>query len=133
MEFNKLATVDRHENGAECNILDPVTNKPTDFFIKICGSDSKIWRKAKKKQTSAIINARANMEEGQTYDDMDIDFEAMDIDALVDVTLGWRGLADNGKEVKFTSKKAKQLYEQAPDVVKQLLSFVSNNENFTQD
>ena len=73
------------------------------------------------------------MEEGQTYDDMDIDFDAMDIDALVDVTLGWRGLADNGKEVKFTAKKAKQLYEQAPDVVKQLLSFVSNNENFTQD
>lgn len=133
MEFNQLATVGRHENGAECNILNPITNEPTDFYVKVCGADSKVWRAAKKKQTNAIITARSNLKDGQTYEDIDIDFDALDIQALVDATLDWRGLANKGKEVKFTAEAAKDLYEQAPDVVKQLLYFIGNGENFMHD
>lgn len=126
MEFNNLATSVVHEAGAEVNILSPVDNSPTDFFITIQGPDSKEWRRQKKKQTTAIISAKAN-------DKLDeVDYDAMDVEALVAVTIGWRGLVDKGKEYKFTKANAKKLYENAPAVVEQLLSFVSKNANFTK-
>lgn len=132
MEFNKLATVDRHEAGAECNILDPGTGKPTDVFIKVQGADSKAWRAAKKKQTTAIIAARAaNKDDLKSIDDLDIDFDMMDINALVSVTIDWRGINKDGKAFKCTPENAEALYKQAPSVVRQLLSFLSDGENFT--
>ena len=55
MEIGKLKTAEIHEAGSECNISDPATGKPTDFFIMLMGADSREWRKNKKKQTTAII------------------------------------------------------------------------------
>lgn len=132
MDFEVLATVDRHEAGAECNILDPATGKPTDVFIKVQGSDSKAWRAAKKRQTAAIIAARAAKKgEIEKADDLDLDFEEMDIDALVSVTTDWRGINKGGKPYKCTAENARELYSQAPSVVRQLLAFLGDGENFT--
>jgi len=124
MEFNNLATAVAHEAGAEVNILSPVDGSPTDVFITIQGADSKEWRKQKKKQTSLIISAKSNnkMEE--------LDYDAMDVDALVAVTLDWRGLNKDGKEYKFSKANAKALYEQAPGVVEQLIAFLGDSANF---
>lgn len=125
MDINGLITVIDHEDGAEINILCPITNKPTDVFIKIKGPDSKDWRKQKKKQTNAIIQAKAN-------DKFDaLDFEQMDIDALVDITIDWTGINKDGKEYKCTKENCKYLYSNSPRIVEQLLIFVSNIENFT--
>ena len=124
MEFNDLATAVAHEAGAEVNILSPVDGSPTDVFITIQGADSKEWRKQKKKQTSLIIAAKSN-------DKMqDLDYDAMDVEALVAVTLGWRGLSKDGKEYKFSKANAKALYEQAPSVVEQLIAFLGDSANF---
>jgi hypothetical protein len=125
MEFDNLATSVAHEAGAEVNILSPVDGKPTDVFITIMGADSKEWRKQKKRHTSKIISAKAQnkLEE--------LDYDAMDVEALVAVTVAWRGIVENGKEFKLTKTNAKKLYENAPAVVSQLLEFVSENANFT--
>ena len=126
MEISNLKTAEIHEAGSECNISDPATGKPTDFFIMLMGADSREWRKNKKKQTTAIIKAKAE-------DKIDsLDYEKMDIDALVDVTINWRGLASGGKELKCSKKAARELYENAPRVVTEVLSYISNNANFTK-
>lgn len=125
MEFDNLATSVAHEAGAEVNILSPVDGKPTDVFITIMGADSREWRRQKKKHTAKIISARAQ----GTLDELD--YDAMDVEALVAVTVGWRGIIDGGKEFKYTKANAKKLYENAPAVVSQLLEFVSDNANFT--
>jgi hypothetical protein len=125
MEFDNLATSVAHEAGAEVNILSPVDGKPTDVFITIMGADSKEWRKQKKKQTTTIIAAKAQ-------DKLDeLDYDAMDVEALVAITIGWKGIVQKGKEYKFNKSNAKKLYENAPSVVSQLLDFVSDNANFT--
>lgn len=126
MDIGRLATAEAHGEGAECNILDPLTGEPTDVFITIKGADSKDWRAQKKKQTNAVMNARAG---GKSQD---IDFDAMDVEALVAVTIGWRGIVDNGEDYPFSKKNAKRLYENSPAVVNQLLSFLSNGANFTK-
>jgi len=125
MDFNKLATAEAHGQGAECNILDPTTREPTDVFIKIMGADSKEWRNAKKKQTSAILRAKSQGKEDG------LDFDKMDVEALVSVTLGWSGIVSEGAEYEFNKANARKLYENAPSVVSQLLDFLSNGANFT--
>jgi hypothetical protein len=126
MEISRLATAESHGEGAECNILDPVTREPTDVFIKVMGSDSKQWRAQKKKQTNAVLEARAQDKAKS------IDFDAMDVEALVAVTLGWRGIVADGEEYAFNKANAKSLYENAPNVVAQLLEFLANGANFTK-
>lgn len=130
MDFNILATVDRHEAGAECNILSPADGKPTDVYIRVQGSDSKAWRAAKKKQTSAILAARATSKDNK-LDDTGLDFDAMDVEALISVTMDWRGIEKDGKPYKFTPENAEALYSQSPSIVRQLLGFLSEGENFT--
>lgn len=124
MDFNDLATAQSHGNGAEINILSPVDGKPTDVYITIMGIDSKEWRAAKKAQTSQIITARAD---GKMED---LDYDRMDAEALAKITLGWKGIAKEGKEYKFSYENALSLYLDAPAVVSQLIEFVSNRENF---
>jgi len=134
MEFNKLATAKHHDNGAECNILDPISGEPTDFFIKICGADSKVWRKEKKMQTRKLLSVRSqSTDEDFDYEVAGIDFEAMDIVALVNATIDWRGLVNNGKEVKCSKEMAHELYDNSPSIVRQLIEFLGNGENFTSD
>ena len=126
MELNQLQTVNDHDNGAECNILSPVDGKKTDVFIKIRGSDSKAWRQAKKNQTQQIIEARADGK-------MDsLDYDAMDAEALAEVTLSWRGITKDGKPFEFSKENAEKLYKESPAVTGQLLEFLSNRANFTK-
>lgn len=125
MEFNSLATAVSHEAGAEVNILSPVDGSPTDFFITIQGADSKAWRRQKKIQATRIIEAKAS-------DSLEsLDYDLMDAESLAEVTLGWRGLNKNGKEHKFTKKNAVELYRNAPNLVEQLLKFITKHEVFT--
>lgn len=125
MDFKQLATADAHSEGAECNILDPVTRQPTDVFITIMGADSKQWRAQKKKQTNAVLAARSG---GKMES---IDFDQMDVDALAEVTISWRGISMDGEEYAFSKANAKKLYQSAPAVVSQLLEFLSDGANFT--
>ena len=126
MELSQLATAEAHEEGAECNIKDPLTGEPTDVFIKIMGADSAKWREQKKKQTNAVIEARSSGKE------VAIDFDEMDVAALVAVTIGWRGIMADGVEYEFNAKNAKHLYTNSPSVVAQLLEFLSDGANFTK-
>jgi len=126
MEFDKLATTASHEAGAEVNILSPVDGSKTDVFIKIQGADSKAWRKEKKRQTSKIIAAKA---EGKLEE---LDFDAMDVDALVAITMDWKGITKGGKKFDCTPENARALYEQSPPIVEQLLRFLGDTANFTQ-
>lgn len=126
MEFGKLATLADHEAGAELNILSPVNGSPTDVFIKIKGPDSKEWRREKKRQTSKIIQAKS---EGKMDE---LDYESMDIEALISITISWKNITKGGKPFKCTSGNAKELYMQSPSIVNQLLNFLSDGENFTK-
>ena len=123
MDINQLLTVDAHEAGAECQILSPVDRKPTDVYIKIMGADSRAWRDAKKKQTAKIIEQRAA---GKT----EIDYDAMDVDAIVAITIDWRGITQDGEPFECNTKNKKQLYKNSPFIVEQLLNFLGKGENF---
>lgn len=124
MELSSLETASIHEAGAEVTILHPVTREATDFKIRVMGMDSKAWRKEKKRLERQILSRAASGEE--------IDTDELEIDALVNATLGWSGLVKEGKPVKFSKKVCKQLYTEAPTVRDQVDRFIGNRANFTK-
>jgi hypothetical protein len=124
MELESLSTAPAHEAGAECRIK--VNGKDTDVYISVKGEDSQAYRKAKKRQMRTFVEAR-----GKDIDIDTLDTDAMDVELLVDCTVGWRGITKEGKEFKFTEANAKKLYSNAPDIVLQLLRFIEKRGNFT--
>ena len=114
MDINTLYTVDAHEEGAEIRIVSPLDGKETNFYISVQGIDSRAYRTAVKAYHRKLLNEE----------------EGGEIDLLVAVTKGWRGLSDKKKEVKFSASVAKAVYENAPDVAVQVDRFVSKRTNF---
>lgn len=118
MKFSELLTADIHEDGAEINIISPVTGKKTDVFIKVRGPDSKAFRDA-----IMAMNRKKIDDENQSM-----------VDVLVASTIEWRGLVeDDGKtELKFSQELAKTIYEKSPDVANQVMAFIGQRQNFTK-
>tara|TARA_R110000787_G_scaffold96186_4_gene199387 strand:+ start:1664 stop:2017 length:354 start_codon:yes stop_codon:yes gene_type:complete len=114
MDMKQLYTVDAHEEGTEICIKSPLDGKETDFYITVMGLDSKSYREAVRAYHRKLINKE----------------EGGEIDLLVSVTKGWKGLEHNGKPVKFTAKVAKDLYYNSPNIASQLDSFVADRKNF---
>jgi hypothetical protein len=114
MDINTLYTVDAHEEGAEIRIVSPLDGKETNFYISVQGIDSRAYRTAVKAYHRKLLNEE----------------EGGEIDLLIAITKGWRGLSDNKKEVKFSASVARAVYENAPDVAVQVDRFVSKRTNF---
>jgi transcriptional antiterminator Rof (Rho-off) len=126
MELSNLMTADDHAAGAECNIFSPVDGKLTDVFILVAGADSPVWRKSKRKQTTEIMAV------ARSKDTVDLDYDKMDIEALVEATLGWRGIVKNGEPWECSKANALDLYSKSPGIVSQLLDFIADKRNFTK-
>jgi len=127
MELNKLCTVEAHEAGAACTILDPSTRKPTDVIIRLRGMDSKAYRKMRR---DADARTLAIMASGES-----VEFEkseGYDIDALASLTLGWENIVIDGEPFEFSEENCRKLYADAPNVRDQVNRFVGNRANFTQ-
>lgn len=125
MEIGEICTREAHEQGAEINILHPATGEETDLFITVLGPDSREWRKAIKTDLTKLLAKKA---QGITEEDL-VD---SDIDKLVSITSGWRGLTDKGEEVKFSPEKCKQLYSDSPRIMDQVDRFIGDSRNFTK-
>ncbi len=121
MDINDFYTADEHEKGREVAINNPSTGEPSDVVFIVRGPDSKTFRKA------ILASNRKNVE----LDDAD-----NMTDLLVAVTIGWRGLKNgNGKDAKdvpFSEETARKIYDQSPDVSTQIMTFVSQRQNFTK-
>ena len=126
MNFDDLLTQEAHEDGAEMNVLNPRDGEATDFFITIMGADSRAFQRAQKKlrnEAVAILSAGKKISEDDELN--------QDIDHMVAVTIGWRGLEDEkGKDQAFTRESAKELYQKSPSVRYQVERFVSDRRNF---
>ena len=119
MDINDFYTADEHEKGREVAINNPSTGEPSDVVFIVRGPDSKTFRKA------ILKSNRANLE----VDDTD-----RMTDLLVAVTIDWRGLKQgSGKDAKyvpFSPEAARKIYDQSPDVATQVMTFVSQRQNF---
>lgn len=125
MEFTDLLTQDAHEEGAEVEILHPSTRKGTGFYIKVLGVDSLEFQKAERNIRNQTIKVLSEKKELTAESQIE-----SEIDHLVAITVGWRGIEFEGKAKDFTKKACKELYTKSPGVRQQVDRFVSDRANF---
>ena len=125
MDIEDLYTQQDHDKGAEINILHPVTEEPTDIFIKVVGVDSKRWRKGKAEVAKKLGKMKA--EEIQDYD-----MDSLSSECLAAATIGWRGVEKKGKEIEFSESECAKLYQFSPFVYHQVNEFIAKRVNFTK-
>lgn len=123
MDINQLATVERHEAGAEFQLLNALTGEKEDAIFKVKGLDSKAWRKAQKEQR----RKKSSEEEVDFFDHENI------WPMIASVIIDWEGLESNGKPFEYSEMNAQWLCENSPNVVNQIFSFLLDRENFTGD
>ena len=125
MEIGEIETRAAHESGADITIRYPDTLKPSDLVITVQGVDSSSWREASKKSQRELISI---ISRGESIESTD----SFELDALVSCTLGWKGLTKDGKAYKFSAKRCRALYENAPNIRDQVDKFIGTRANFTQ-
>ena len=109
MELNSI-DISLAESGVEMTVLDADFNK-TDATITLLGVLS---NKARIVMMEAM---RAKKED---------DGENL----LAELTIGWKNITLDGKEIPFSKEKAKELYSKYPLLKRQVDTFVIDNKNF---
>ncbi len=129
MDLSKFDTMDLQESGVECEILGPDGTEKLDIFIKLKGIDSQARQ--------AGLFKRARMESATQSPSGDDDPEVASqkytdrlIDDLVSMTVSWRGVVLDGKELECTPENCEMIYRRFPFIRDQAKAFVEHRANF---
>jgi len=120
MSIEDLFSVDKHEAGAECQIRNE-SGELTPLRILVRGMDSKAYREDSRMHRRKVLEAMSNGK----LDDLDED--ALEIDTLVALTIGWNECGG-----PFTPERCRELYTKAPYVRDQVDRFIGKRANFTK-
>lgn len=97
----------RAEDTGDLNVVDPVTGENTDWIITFAGPGHE---KAIKQMNRMIGKGMKKARTKGGADSFTVDeIKAEGVDFIVERIVGWTGLVDKGKEVKFEEEVAKQL------------------------
>jgi hypothetical protein len=124
---------DASEAGFTFELLYPGSQEKTGAFVTVRGAHSKTARAhARKKYTEyrqrELMNKRKNKDDEMTLDEA----EDMAIETAIVRLIGWKGIAEDGKEIPFTKENAERVLrehswirEQVVEESDQLLNFQS--------
>ncbi len=124
-DLTLLDTAAKAEEGAVLDVRHPSTRETLDIKITLNGADSDTYRKA---STELMRRAVRRHEKGGVLGKDDAVDDVVTI--LVACTVGWTGLAEDGKDIPFSRKDAKRLYVKYPWLREQVSTFIENRGNF---
>ena len=125
-----LASLDsaaKAEDGAELEVLHPISGEKLGIAIRLAGTDSAVHRKA----TTAIASRRTK---GGFRRNINLDdLQAESIEILARCTLSWSGVVLDGKDVPPSKEAAAALYTRFPWLREQVETFISDRANYLQE
>lgn len=124
MEITALQSLDAHEAGAKCHLIDAKGNV-VDAYVLVKGQDSSDYRIAKRIQRKNVVKIVEDGTDIETYD-----FMPLDVDFCVQIICGWGELTVNGEPYEFSKENCRDLLSKAPLIVNRVLDFCNNRENF---
>jgi hypothetical protein len=125
MDLNDFDTSYASENGVKFTLLNPKTYEPTDIIFTLSGMDCSKYRNQKKLITNKRMNKMVRKKEVDVSET-----EKEDIDLLANCTLGWSGILEGEKQIKFSVENAKDLYTKHRWIFEQVNEFIGNRANF---
>lgn len=118
------------EEGAELEVLDPVTNEPVGVYITLAGADSVVHRKA----VANISKRRFNNQKGFRNKGFDPEkMEAESIEILAVCTLSWKGVTVDGDPLPCSRDNAIKMYTRFPWLREQVEQFIGDRSAYLQD
>lgn len=133
LDLAKVNFSEKAEVGYEFELRMPGTDEPLGAFIKVRGVDSpKVKAYGKKVFREMQVKEAQAKRKGREPDQITIEeAEDLAIESAVVRTIGWRGIEEDGKEVKFSEENAARIYREYPfirtqvmDESDQLLNFI---------
>lgn len=129
-DFASRDVAAKAEEGAELEVLDPVTGESVGVFITLAGADSSVHRKT----MAMIAKRRINGAKGFRNKGYDPEkFEAESIEVLAACTLAWKGVVVDGSSLPCSRDNAVRLYTRFPWLREQVEQFVSDRTEYLQD
>ncbi len=127
LDLNKYDTVKLADEGVEIELKSPKDDSSLNAFIRVCGSDSKVYRKAQMEAQNRRLHA-LQKRNGTKLNAEELEAEALEI--IARCTLGWRGLGKGAEELPFSTEKARELYEAFPWIRKQVEEAINDTALF---
>lgn len=124
MKLDRFDSISLAERGVELPLLDPITREDSGAALILYGADSSIC-KSIEKEIVARNKARAR---AASPDEITEDA----IEKVARLTKGWRGLEENGEELRFSVEKAKEIYRKYPELFDRAATFIFTRANFFQ-
>ena len=133
MDLSTLDTAKVADEGAKCVLVHPVTQQilrddaGEEVYIRLAGTDSETYKKAQRR----LINKRlASKGRGSvTAEQVDAD----DLLILAECTLGWGGIAVDGRNPVCSASEATKIYERFSWIREQASAFISDRANYLSD
>lgn len=113
------------ESGVKVFLLDPDTNEPTEFYIEICGPDTRQAVNARQASITEVVRAL----EGQapsTADEIEVG-----IRTLARCVISWNVTDPDGNALRCDFDNACGLFRNYPSIQAQCDRKASDRENFT--
>jgi len=114
LDLAKVNFSEKAEVGYEFELRMPSTDEPLGAFIKVRGADSpKVKAYGKKVFREMQVKDAQAKRKGREPDQITIEeAEDLAVESAVVRTIGWRGIEENGKEVKFSEENAARIYRE---------------------
>jgi len=124
-DLSQLNTRVACEEGADLEVLHPVTKEKLGCVIRLIGADADSYRDAMNRRVDARVAA---LQRGKTATAEDNEREQIAL--LVAATRNWTGIVENGEALKFSEAEAKRIYTQYPWLAEQVNAFITDRANF---
>lgn len=129
-DFASRDVAAKAEEGAELEVLDPVTSEAVGVYIVLAGADSSVHRKA----TANLTKRRINGQKGFRAKGFDPEkAEAESIEILAACTLSWKGVQVDGAPLPCSRDNAIKMYTRFPWLREQVEQFISDRSEYLQD
>ncbi|WP_418856826.1 hypothetical protein [Sutterella wadsworthensis] len=129
-DFASRDVAAKAEEGAELEVLDPVTGEAVGVYITLAGADSAVHRKA----VANISKRRFNNQKGFRNRGFDPEkMEAESIEILAACTLSWKGVTVEGVPLPCSRDTAIKMYTRFPWLREQAEQFIGDRSEYLQD
>ena len=130
-DLSSIDTIAACNKPVEIEIEHPVSKEKTGVFISVVGKDSDVYRSRIKALANENMQREAMLGQRGKVDIPNIDrMETKNIDTLIAVTTGWRGVVLDGEALDFTTDNARKVYTRILPVREQVQEAVNSLENF---
>ena len=129
-DFASRDVAAKAEEGAELEVLDPVTGEAVGVYITLAGADSAVHRKA------AVNASKRRLNSQKGFRNKGFDLEKMQeesIEIFAACTLSWRGVQVDGALLPCSRDNAIKMYTRFPWLREQVEQFIGDRSAYLQD